>query len=371
MKLWKRIAAMGLAAVMTAGLAGCGGALKQSGGAAPAATTAAGAAAAADTKAAESTESKAKADATVLTMTFALSEASPHYPAAQKFKELVEEYTDGAYTVNVFPNSSLAGGDQLGAIQMVQKGTISCGWLSPLVQCSMEPNLQALSIPWIWKGTDEIDAALKPGSDVDVALNRILEKTGYIAIAYAENGYRQLTNNKRAIRTPEDMKGIKFRVLGSEMLFKVFTALGADPMDMNFSELFTGLQQGAVDGQENPISTAIVPNKYYEVQKYITLWNYVYEPHPLMFNLKLWNSFDDATKEAIQKAAVEACDYQREISRGSTADGIKTMQDKGCEVIELTEDEIKAFKDIADPITEEYAKQFDQELVNAIKAANQ
>lgn len=370
MKLWEKAVAMVLTAVTAVSLAGCGGALKQSSGT-PAAGTTAAAGSAETTQAAAGEESKAKADAKVLTMTFALSEASPHYPAAQKFKELVEEYTDGAYTVNVFPNSSLAGGDQLGAIQMVQKGTISCGWLSPLVQCAMEPNLQALSIPWIWKDTDTIDKTLRPGTDVDKALNRILEKTGYIAVAYAENGFRQLTNNKREVRKPEDMKGIKFRVLGSDMLFKVFNGLGADPMDMNFSELFTGLQQGAIDGQENPISTAIVPNKYYEVQKYITLWNYVYEPHPLMFNLKLWNSFDDATKEAIQKAAVEACDYQRQISRDSTSSGIETMKAAGCEIAELTPEEIQAFKDIADPITEEYAKQFDEELVSAIRAANQ
>ena len=369
MKLWRRIIAVGVTAGMIISFSGCSGALKQS------TTTEASADVRTDSESSDGDSTNGVSNTSnegeeVLTMTFALSEASPHYPAAQKFKELVEEYTNGEYTVNIFPNSSLAGGNQLGAIQMVQKGTISCGWLSPLVQSAIEPSLQALSIPWIWKDYTTIDAALQPGTDVDVALNNVLEKTGFVAIAYAENGFRQLTNNIREIKTPEDMKGIKFRVLGSDMLFKVFSAFGADPMDMNFSELFTGLQQGAIDGQENPISTAIIPNKYYEVQKYITLWNYVYEPHPLMFNLDLWNSFDKETQDAIQKAAVEACDYQRELSRSSTEEGITTMEEAGCVVTELTEEEIQAFADIAEPVTEEYAANFDQNLVNAIKDAN-
>ena len=305
-----------------------------------------------------------------LTMTFALSETSPHYEAGLKFAELVEEYTDGAYTVSVYPNSSLAGGNQLSAIEMVQKGIISCGWLSPYVQCAIEPNLNAFGIPYLWKDYETIDAALQPGTEVFEKMNEILARTGYIAVAYAENGWRQLTNNVREIRTPEDMKGIKFRVLGSNMLFDYFTAMGANPMDMNFSELFTGLQQGAVDGQENPIPTAIVPNKYYEVQDYCTLWNYCYEPHPLMFNLDLWNSFDEATQDAISRAAVEACDYQRELSRISIEEGIATMEDAGMTVTRLTEEEIDAFRSYAEPILEKYSSQFDQDLLNALLDAN-
>jgi tripartite ATP-independent transporter DctP family solute receptor len=353
-----------LATAMAMSLTACGGGvLKQD--------TGSGSVPASSTAAANAENAAANTDsAQVITMTFALSESSPHYDAGLKFKELVEQYTNGAYTVEVYPNSSLAGGDQLGAMQMVQKGTISRGWLSPLVLSSIVPDMQAVSIPWIWKDTDHIDAALTPGTDVDKAINSILEPYGYISIGYAENGFRQLTNNKTEIKAPTDMKGIKFRVLGSDMLFDVFKALGSDPMDVNFSELFTALQQGAVDGQENPIATAIVPNKYYEVQKYITNWNYVYEPHPLIFNKKLWDGYDDATKEAIQKAAVEACNFQRQESRNRTAEGIETMKSAGCIVTDLTDDQIQAFKDIATPVADKDAAAFDQNLVNAIKAAN-
>lgn len=355
MKTWRKVISAVLALSMLASLTGCGALStgNSTGGSS------------------ENDGSSGNTKQTVLTMTFALSEQSPHYPAGLKFAELVEEYTDGAYTVEVYPNSTLAGGNQLGAIEMVQKGTISCGFLSPLVQCSIEPNLNALSIPFLWKDYESIDAALTPGSDVDKALNAVLAKTGYIAVAYAENGYREVTNSVREIKTPEDLNGIKFRVIGSNMLFDFFKAMGANPMDMNFSELFTGLQQGAVDGQENPISTVILPQRYYEVQDYMTIWNYSYEPHPLMFNLDLWNSFDADTQAAIQKAAVEACEYQRQLSRESTEEGIQTMRDAGMQVYELTEEEKDAFRAVAAPISEQYAAEFDPALVEALYAANE
>ena len=310
-------------------------------------------------------------DPTVLTMTFALSETSPHYPAGLRFAELVEEYTNGAYTVEVYPNSTLAGGNQLGAIEMVQQGTISCGFLSPLVQSAIVPDLNALCIPYLWKDYESIDAALTPGSDVDKALNAVLADSGYIAIAYAENGYREVTNSVRELRTPEDFKGIQFRVIGSNMLFDFFRALGANPMDMDFSELFTGLQQGAVDGQENPISTAILPQRYYEVQDYMTIWDYSYEPHPLMFNLELWNSFDADTQAAIQQAAVEACEYQRQLSRETVEEGIQTMREAGMQVYELSEEEKDAFRAVAAPIVEQYSAEFDPDLMAALNAANE
>lgn len=361
MGLRKQFIALSAVLSLAVGLSGCGS--LQSPGTANTSAAQSGSETAA--------ESAEPSKAQVLTLTFALPENSAHYEAGKKFAELVNQYTDGAYEVEVYPNSSLASGNQLGAIEMVQKGTISCGWLSPLVQCSIEPNLNALCIPFLWKDTDAIDAALRPGTDVDAALNKILKEKGYIAVAYAENGYRELTNSKREIKTPEDMKGIKFRAIGSTMIFDVFKAMGANPMDLNFSELFTALQQKTVDGQENPISTVIVPQKYYEVQDYMTIWNYVYEPHPLMFNLELWESFSPETQQAIQKAAIEACDYQKKLSRDALAENVELIKQSGTTVTELTPEEIQAFKDVAVPVVEGYYADFNPELMGALQAANQ
>lgn len=305
----------------------------------------------------------------VITLTFAPPENSPHHKAALEFGRLVEEKTKGAYVVQVYPNSSLAGGNQLGAIEMVQNGSISCGFLSPLVQAGLEPNLNALSIPWLWKSVDIIDKNLQLGTPVHEELNRIIRKKGFEIVGYGENGFRELTNNSRSISKPADMKGIKFRVIGSRMLLDVFSALGANPMDINFSELFTALQQGTVDGQENPISTIIIPNRYYEVQKYLTIWNYSYEPHPLQFNRKLWESYSSETQTAIKEAAAVACQLQKKLAREALTRDLETIA-TNTEVIKLTPEQLAPFKELAKPAVEKHLGGFDKALLNTLLDAN-
>ena len=305
----------------------------------------------------------------VITLTFAPPENSPHHKASLEFGRLVEEKTNGAYVVQVYPNSALAGGNQLGAIEMVQNGSISCGFLSPLVQAGMEPNLNALSIPWLWKSVDVIDENLQPGTSVHEELNRIVRKKGFEIIGYGENGFRELTNNLRPVSKPEDMKGIKFRVIGSRMLLDVFSAFGANPVDINFSELFTALQQGTVDGQENPVSTIIIPNRYYEVQKYLTIWNYSYEPHPLQFNRRLWDSYSPDTQKAIKEAAAVACELQKKLAREALANDLATIG-KNTEIIELSDEQLIPFKELAKPAVQSHLGGFDQALLKALQEAN-
>lgn len=305
----------------------------------------------------------------VITLTFAPPENSPHHKASLEFGRLVEEKTNGAYTVQVYPNSALAGGNQLGAIEMVQNGSISCGFLSPLVEAGLEPNLNALSIPWLWKDVATIDKTMQLGTPVHEELNRIIRRKGFEIIGYGENGFRELTNNIRPIRTPDDMKGIKFRVIGSRMLLDVFSALGGNPVDINFSELFTALQQGTVDGQENPISTIIIPNRYYEVQKYLTIWNYSYEPHPLQFNRRLWESYSPETQAAIKEAAAIACKLQKDLAREALDRDLATIS-KNTEIITLTPDELDKFKALAKPAVERHLGGFDKDLLKALQDAN-
>ena len=305
----------------------------------------------------------------VLTMTFAPPENSPHHKASLEFGRLIAEKTKGAYTLQIYPNSALAGGNQLGAIEMVQNGSISCGFLSPLVEASIEPNLNAMSIPWLWKDVATIDATLTLGTPVHKELNRLINKKGFEIVGYAENGYRELTNNIRPIHKPEDMKGIKFRVIGSRMLLDVFSTLGGNPVDLNFSELFTALQQGTVDGQENPISTIIIPNRYYEVQKFMTIWHYSYEPHPLQFNKMLWDSFTPETQSAIKEAAAEACLLQKKLAREALAKDLETIGKK-TQIVTLTPEELNEFKSLAEPAVKKHMPGFDQTLLNALLEAN-
>ena len=155
--------------------------------------------------------------------------------------------------------------------------------------------------------------------------------------------FRHWTNSKRPLATPDDMKGLKIRVPGMKMYISLFKAMGADPTSMSFSEVFTALQQGTVDGQENPISV-IYTTKLNEVQKFMTICNYSYDPIVLGVNKKLWDSIDKDTQDIMKKAAVEAMELNVKLTREDEAKQLDEMKKKGLQVNVLTPEQIKLFQ---------------------------
>ena len=133
-----------------------------------------------------------------------------------------------------------------------------------------------------------------------------------VGLAYGANGFRQVTNSRRPVRTPADLKALKIRVPAIKMYVSLFKLLGADPSSMNFGELFTAVKEGTMDGQENPLAV-IQQSKLYEVQKYVTRWDYSYDPLVLCMNKKRWESFSPEQQELLKTAAVEAMDYERKL----------------------------------------------------------
>lgn len=156
---------------------------------------------------------------------------------------------------------------------------------------------------------------------------------------------RQLTNKVRPVSTPADLEGIKVRVPGGEPFMEAFTMLSADPLTMSFSELYTGLSQGTIDGQENGYDL-IYNNSFYEVQPYITEWNYSYGAFALVFNKGVWDGLNEQTQQAIQAAADEVCATGNETVVNDEANQRQAIIDYGCEVIQLTDEQIQAFKDV-------------------------
>jgi len=306
--------------------------------------------------------------ATRWTLHLETTDDSPLALGCRKFSELVEERTGGKYIIDVYANGQLSGGNQVKALEMLQSGAIDFVWQSGLIQSNLEPKLGALSLPWIWKDAETIDKTLE--GPVGEQLFGLLSSKGIVGLAWGENGFRELTNNKREISTPDDMKNVKFRVIGNKMLIDAFTQLGGDPISINFGELFTALQQNTVDGEENPILSVIIPSRFYEVQKYITLWQYSYDPFLLETNQKLWDSLDPETQKILKEAAVEAARYQRNLTREGTADAIKKLEESGMKVTNLTPEQIKVFKDKVKPVYDKWVPQYGDELVNAIIQAN-
>lgn len=304
-----------------------------------------------------------------LKITLAGNEQSPMYAGASKFAELLKEKSDGRITGTVYANSSLASGNQQKAIEMIQKGTIDVGWVAMIAQSPITPKLGVLAVPWVWDNHQQSDTAFTPGAPVFAWYEKALRESNFQILGFAENGNRQITNSKKPIRTPEDFKNLKMRVLADPVLLDVYRKLGANVVDINFGELFTALQQGTVDGQENPIATIMVPGRYYEVQKYLTIWGGPYEPLLVEMNAQKWDGLSEADQKIVQECADEAVAYERKLSRDATEKGIQLFKDKGCEVTILNDKEIMTIKNEVKDVINQYMATYDPEIVKLIEEA--
>ncbi|MCA0998076.1 DctP family TRAP transporter solute-binding subunit [Alloyangia pacifica] len=288
------------------------------------------------------------------------------HKGSEKFAELLSEATGGDLSVRVFPNAQLAGGDQMRQAEMVGRGALDLVVTSAINVTPLVPEMAAFSLPYLYADYAQVDATTQgePGAK----LAEILKGKGIIVLAWGENGFREVTNNTRPVKTPDDMKGLNMRVAGP-MYIDVMNALGANPQQMQWGETMTALQQGVVDGQENPIGAVIIPQQVYEVQKYLTTWHYSYDPIFIGISQKKWDSYDADTQAKLQAAATEAMSYQRDISREATASGIDFLREKGMEVYEPSAEELAAFKEATQPAFDEWADKVGPELVQSFQSA--
>ncbi|WP_288942357.1 DctP family TRAP transporter solute-binding subunit [uncultured Roseovarius sp.] len=286
------------------------------------------------------------------------------HKGAEKFAELISDATGGDISVRVFPNAQLSGGDQMRQAEMVGRGALDLVVTSAINVTPLVPEMAVFSLPYMYSNYDQVDATTQgaPGE----MLAEILGEKGIVVLAWGENGFREITNNIRPIKTPDDMKGLNMRVAGP-MYIDVMNALGANPQQMQWGETMTALQQGVVDGQENPIGAVIIPQQVYEVQKYLTTWHYSYDPIFVGISEQKWNGYDAETQEKLRAAAQEAMTYQREISREATDSGIAFLEEKGMEVYQPSAEELGAFKTATKPAYDEWAAKVGDEIVKAFE----
>lgn len=286
------------------------------------------------------------------------------HKGAEKFNELLSEATGGEFGVRVFPNAQLSGGDQMKQAEMVGRGALEFVVTSAINVTPLVPEMAVFSLPYLYSSYEEVDATTDgaPGDKME----EIMAGRDVIVLAWGENGFREVTNNVHPVKTPEDMKGLKMRVAGP-MYIDVMNALGANPQQMQWTETFTALQQGVVDGQENPIGAVIIPQRVYEVQKFITTWHYSYDPVFLGVSRKLWESWDEETQATVQKAAVEAMAYQKQITREDTAKGIDFLREQGMDVYEPTAEELQAFREATKPAFDTWAAKVGEDLVKSFQ----
>lgn len=323
MKTVKRLAALILASIMVLALAACGSSASSSGS--------------------SGGSSSASGDGKVYKITVGGTVPDEH-PISQglfKFKEVAEELSNGRLDVEVYDNNTLGGSREL--VEAVQSGDIQMCETSQSTFASFTDELMSVGLPFLFKNREAAYAFFD--SDVGQQLaDAVLKDTGVRVMGYFENGVRQLTNSKHAVVAPADMKGLKIRVMESPIYIEMFTEMGANPMPMSFSELYTALQQGTVDGQDNPYAI-VCTNAFYEVQKYMTDLSHTFDVTCLSMNNDFYESLPDDLKDVVDQAAAEAVKLERQKSVDSEQDYIKKIQDAGTNMTFLTDEQRSAFKD--------------------------
>ncbi|MGA5690871.1 DctP family TRAP transporter solute-binding subunit [Cytobacillus pseudoceanisediminis] len=296
-----------------------------------------------------------------LKMSVTISDTSTWYKAAEQFADEVKENSDGRINIKVYPNEQLTGGDSGKAVESLSKGTVDLTYNSTIIYSILNDKLGVLSAPFLFKDAADVDAKLAGEGGEEI--KQIIRDFGVEPLGFGENGFRQLTNSVQEIKSPEDIKGLKIRIPGIKMYTDLWTLYGANPATMTMSEVFTALQQGTVDGQENPIDV-IHSSKLQEVQKHVTMWNYSYDPLILGMNKKLYDSLSDEDKQILQAAADNANKYQIELARDTEKQQIKEMEEAGVKFYYPTEEEMAAFKEKVQPIYDDYKDVWGEDLLN-------
>jgi len=299
-----------------------------------------------------------------LKMSVTVNDTSTWFEAAQKLADDVSEETDGRIQIEVFPNEQLSGGDSGKAVEMLSKGSTDLTFNSTIIYSILDDRFGVASAPFLFNNTEEVDTVFN-GKGAEM-INEILEEKGIKPLGFGENGFRQITNSTKEIKTPDDMKGMKIRIPGITMYTDLYRTLGADPTTMTFSEVFTSLQLGTIDGQENPIDV-IHSSKLNEVQDYLTSWNYSYDPLVLGMNKKLFESMSEEDQEIFTRLGKEAAEFQVKIAREKEAKQIEDLKAAGMKFYEPTEEEIAQFKEAVQPLYDKYTSIWGEELLKAFQ----
>ncbi|WP_400164180.1 TRAP transporter substrate-binding protein [Brevibacillus sp. TJ4] len=282
-----------------------------------------------------------------------------------KFGEILEQESGGAIKVEVYPDGQL-GGDRA-VFDALKVGTIQGSTMSSGPIAVDAQRFSVLDLPFLFK--DEQTAYEILDGPIGQELLGDLPEVGVIGINYWENGFRDLTNNKREVKTVEDIQGLKVRTLENELHLDLWKELGAIPTPMAFTELFTALEQGVVDGQENPAGN-VTSSKFYEVQKYYAKTGHIYNASPFLISKKFWDSLTAEEQAMVTKAAEEAKDYQRQLNQEETAEALEYLRNNGMVVTEFSAEEKQRFVEKVQPVYQKYAAQLGEDLVNQLIEAN-
>lgn len=343
----KKFLAILLGALMVLALAACGG----------------------DKDAGDKIEGASKGEVKKIRAGIGLNDTHPQYLGLLKFKEIVEEKTNGEIVVETYHSGQL--GDDRTMTEALQLGSQEVVIPSTAPLANFVPEYNVFDFPFLFPSEEVADKVLD-GEVGQKFLDKLTDQN-LVGLAYWENGFRDVTNSKHAIATAEDFKGLKLRTMENELHLEAFRALGANPTPMAFTELFTAMQQKTVDGQENPMAT-IYLQKYYEVQSHVSNTNHVYSPFVFLMGKEFFDGLTAEQQEIVTEAALESGKYQRELNREANAEYLDDLQAEGVTYTEITpearEEMIKLVQPAIDKYTERIGKDVVEEVYKAIEDAS-
>ena len=284
--------------------------------------------------------------------------------ALMRFEQLVEKGSNNEIDVQIFPSSQM--GPDREMIEGVQTGVLEMAVSPSSFFAGWDSAFSVIELPYMYASKD-IALKVLNGSAGNAMQDR-LKKQGLVGLGWLENGLRHVSNNKRSIVTPADLKGVKLRTMKVPAHVATFNALGANPTPMNFGEVYSALQQGVIDGQENPIAL-IDSQRFYEVQKHVSLTGHVFTVYIPVISQSFFNSLSKEHQALVQTSMKAAAAYQQELVNGEEAGQLQKIKDAGVNVVDLTPQQRQVFADQTKSVRAEYRKTVGEKAFDSWTAA--
>ena len=290
-------------------------------------------------------------DPVTLRLAHVVNEQDGFHIASTKFEELVEERTGGKVSIEIFPNATL--GDERTLLEGMQIGTVDMGLITNGPVANFVEEMAVFELPFLFPSPEAAYEVLD--GEIGQELLDKLSDVNLKGLAYAERGFRNLTNSERAVNTPDDMDGLRIRVMENPVYTDTFRELGANAIPMAWTEALTAMQQGTIDGQENPVNV-VYSFKLGETQNYMTLSRHTYAPAIFVMGMPAWNKLPEEAQVVLKEAAQEAAEYERQVNADMEAEQLAALQEAGMEINETPD--LEAFQAAVAPVYEKYGEQF-------------
>lgn len=282
----------------------------------------------------------------------------------KKFAKLVEDASDGNVIIEFYPNDEMTGGNTNEAVRSLSEGAIDLGAYVSGTMSMLDPRLEVATIPWSFSSYQEARKIIDTtGGNY---YEKILSEYGLVYLGSTHNAMRQFSNNRNPVRAPIDLRGMRIRVLGGEVYRRFFSALGAEPVPLGWSELNIAIRQHYIEGQENGFFL-MKSGHLNEIQKYMTVWNYLYENYLFVINRKTFDQLEPKTQTLLREKMREACEWSRDYLEAEEKKIRLQFAEEGLEIIDLTPEELNLFKERVRPLRENLKAKYGEEACRAFR----